>query len=117
MEALAEFRLKGLTTDRIARGYAWNTEWLTVYNYDAFRPEENFNTLLEDMPLEGLWPWPKSAECRESGQGDNEDMVSSKETIDDHSEGEASGRLTPDSTEYDTCLPDYSQLDREQTQF
>ncbi|CAI0646447.1 unnamed protein product [Colletotrichum noveboracense] len=117
MEALAEFRLKGLTTDRIAHGYAWNTEWLTVYNYDAFKPEENFNTLLEDMPLEGLWPWPKSAECRESGQDDNEDMASSKETIDDHSEGETSGRMTPDSTEYGTCLPDYSQLDRQQTQF
>ncbi|KAH0423057.1 hypothetical protein CcaCcLH18_12428 [Colletotrichum camelliae] len=116
LNALAEFRLKDLTADRIVCGYAWNTERLTIYNYNAFKPGENFNTLVEDKPLEGLWPWPKRAECRESGRDDNKGMVGSRGTLHDKSEGGSSGCATPDLTEYDACLPDYSQLESEQTE-
>ena len=111
LNALAEFRLKDRTADRIARSYALNTERLAVYNYDAFKPEENFNILLEDIPLEGLWPWPNRAGRRENGWNENRDVKGGRATLDDNSEGEASGFITPDSTDYDACLHDYSTVD------
>ncbi|KAF9875925.1 hypothetical protein CkaCkLH20_06371 [Colletotrichum karsti] len=59
ISALAGFRLRDLTTDRIARGAAWNSEGLLVYNYNAYKIEDSFNTAHEDLALAGLWPWPK----------------------------------------------------------
>ncbi|KAK7921547.1 hypothetical protein PG985_009569 [Apiospora marii] len=36
-----------------------------IYHYDRKRPRESINCIYDDLPLEGLWPYPRSSENRE----------------------------------------------------
>ena len=38
---------------------AWNWEDDVVYHYRKNAPEENFNAIYDDMPMQGWWPWPR----------------------------------------------------------
>ena len=33
-----------------------------IYAFDAVESGINFNAIYDDMPMEGLWPWPKKSQ-------------------------------------------------------
>lgn len=35
-----------------------------IYHFDRKRPRESINCVYDDLPLEGLWPYPRSSESR-----------------------------------------------------
>ncbi|KAI1075836.1 hypothetical protein F5B20DRAFT_584799 [Whalleya microplaca] len=53
------FELENLTLDLIKVVIAWGLSRRLVYYFNKLRPEMNFNTIYDGMPLEGRWPWPK----------------------------------------------------------
>ncbi|KAK2756013.1 hypothetical protein CKAH01_17227 [Colletotrichum kahawae] len=59
MAELARFRLADLKPSQLVFSWAYNPDGFRVYGYSLFNPEDNFNTICEDMPMEGIWPWPK----------------------------------------------------------
>ncbi|TEA11085.1 hypothetical protein C8034_v008061 [Colletotrichum sidae] len=59
ISALGQFRMHDMRMDRITRTWAWGSNEMKIYNYDAKNPGHNYNTLLEDVALPGDWPWPK----------------------------------------------------------
>ncbi|KAK8038454.1 hypothetical protein PG993_006865 [Apiospora rasikravindrae] len=60
-ETLARIRLCELTHHQVdnctasARG-----KGPRIYHFDRLRPRESINCIYDDLPLEGLWPYPKS---------------------------------------------------------
>ncbi|KAK5991537.1 hypothetical protein PT974_09821 [Cladobotryum mycophilum] len=69
--ALSSFRLHMLSPDMIAASCDRNEEGRYIYNYKFYAPEWNFNTIYDDKPLEGWWPWPKTKQQQEQKQGGN----------------------------------------------
>lgn len=69
-ESMAQFRLSHLSPNNIfsADGYTKKM----VYRYNARNPEKNLNTIYEDMPLKGWWPWPKGPQVDTAGNEDQE---------------------------------------------
>lgn len=62
VDELANFRVvRDLEMCRMFYAWAKNKEDMSVYRYNVFTPERNFNTMHEDMPMKGLWPWPRAA--------------------------------------------------------
>ncbi|KAF6829124.1 hypothetical protein CPLU01_08137 [Colletotrichum plurivorum] len=65
IQTLARFRVSDLQTYIVysamvkAPREACNTHRRTIYLYDENRPERCINTIYDDLPLEGWWPWPK----------------------------------------------------------
>ncbi|KAI0145237.1 hypothetical protein GGR57DRAFT_307578 [Xylariaceae sp. FL1272] len=55
-----------------------------IYHYLHGRPEECYNAIYDEMPLEGLWPWPKK-ESKESSK-DKSDSNATAETIHEHNQ-------------------------------
>lgn len=60
---LSQFRVSDLRPDQ---AYAATVQPLNgkektamLYAYDVGTPEDCFNAIYDDMPLEGWWPWPK----------------------------------------------------------
>ncbi|KAF6841052.1 hypothetical protein CMUS01_03651 [Colletotrichum musicola] len=53
-----------------------------AYCFDSFRPSDSINAIYDDMPLEGLWPWPKrvSGKAKEGDAEKTETELS--ETVD-----------------------------------
>ncbi|KAF5245322.1 hypothetical protein FANTH_7444 [Fusarium anthophilum] len=55
------FRVEHLSADKVSRCYASDISktqcW--AYNFTIDKPEVNANYILDDTPLEGLWPWPR----------------------------------------------------------
>ena len=64
LKTLSAFRLQMLTKQNISTANAWDVRDDVVYNYDHYRPGQNFNCIYDDRPLKGWWPWP-----REDGEG------------------------------------------------
>lgn len=58
LDPVANFRITDLTSENCAQAKAWNRH--LMYFYDKNSPELNINTLLDDQPMEGIWPWPRS---------------------------------------------------------
>ncbi|RSL62227.1 hypothetical protein CEP54_005834 [Fusarium duplospermum] len=53
------FRLHHLTADKVELARVEDEEENTVYCYDVDAPECSANFIYDDMPMDGLWPWPK----------------------------------------------------------
>ncbi|KAF4834816.1 hypothetical protein CGCSCA4_v012811 [Colletotrichum siamense] len=66
MAELARFRLTDLKPSKLVFSWGYNPEGFHVYGYSLFNPKDNFNTIYEDVPLEGIWPWPKEKRIRPS---------------------------------------------------
>ncbi|RSL46185.1 hypothetical protein CEP51_015971 [Fusarium floridanum] len=64
---VANFRLHHLTADKVEMARVEDDEENTVYCYDVDAPDCSANFIYDDMPMDGLWPWPKE-ECEVEGQ-------------------------------------------------
>lgn len=56
---VANFRLHHLTADKVCLARVEDEEEYTVYCYNVDEPERSANFIYDDMPMGGLWPWPK----------------------------------------------------------
>ncbi|UPL02047.1 hypothetical protein LCI18_012981 [Fusarium solani-melongenae] len=102
VKPVASFRLHHLSAENVFTVSVGNHKSYQIYRYDARRPENNANYLYDDMPMEGLWPWPRKEEGlkeeevlkREGGDGDQGKETERKETkegeevVKDEEEGE-----------------------------
>ncbi|EFQ35660.1 hypothetical protein CGRA01v4_09844 [Colletotrichum graminicola] len=65
LTVLSSFTITNINMDTMDGAVACNkvadersaTRW--VYFWDRNYPEDNFNAIYDDMPLEGWWPWPR----------------------------------------------------------
>ncbi|KAF4443144.1 hypothetical protein F53441_11543 [Fusarium austroafricanum] len=80
---VANFRIEDLSSDNVWTVKAEDTskEGSVVYRFSTIFPETNANYILDDTPLEGLWPWPRQNQKVEEKNGDNE------ESVKEHSDG------------------------------
>ncbi|KAF5596207.1 hypothetical protein FPCIR_4129 [Fusarium pseudocircinatum] len=74
------FRVEHLSADKVGRCYVSDVSktrcW--AYNFMINKPEVNANYILDDTPLEGLWPWPRKepfAQGREKEGTEEGDML------------------------------------------
>ncbi|KAL2671348.1 hypothetical protein Neosp_013930 [[Neocosmospora] mangrovei] len=81
-EAVRDFRIQHLSADKVYNAKVLNSDGNTVYYYDMSNPEKNANYLYDDMPMRGLWPFPR----KEEGVKDSE--VSKREGEDGGQEEE-----------------------------
>ncbi|KAF4458852.1 hypothetical protein FALBO_14396 [Fusarium albosuccineum] len=72
---LNKFRLHHLSADKIRLAAAEDEEANTVYQYNASDPEINANYIYDDMPMEGLWPWPREGRMANEEGGENDGEV------------------------------------------
>jgi hypothetical protein len=68
LEILSGFRVSSLASSNVGFGRAWNGKGNIVYEFEAIAPEHAFNAIYDDMPLSGLWPWPRA---KREGDGDD----------------------------------------------
>lgn len=61
---LSRFKIADLTPDMMSWAFAWRKsrqcdgpQWL--YDWDCDEPQDSFNAIYGEMPLDGWWPWPK----------------------------------------------------------
>ncbi|KAF6799554.1 hypothetical protein CSOJ01_12411 [Colletotrichum sojae] len=78
IKVLSQFRVSDLQHHMILRAVAFRSHVSAgslahFKSFDSFRPSNNINAIYDDMPLEGLWPWPKRVS--EGKEGDKEKMV------------------------------------------
>lgn len=59
VKPIANFRLHHLSPDNVFVATAANHESNSVYSYGVRYPDYKANFMYDDMPLDGLWPWPK----------------------------------------------------------
>jgi hypothetical protein len=64
---LVNFRIHHLSAAKVLTASVGDDKEKLMYCYDLDRPEHSFNCVYDDMPLDGLWPWPK----REEKKGEN----------------------------------------------
>lgn len=57
---LSRFRVEGLSADNVGAAVATDRQGNTVYHFSAVSPDDSFNAMYDDMPMEGLWPWPRA---------------------------------------------------------
>ncbi|KAH6621148.1 hypothetical protein B0J18DRAFT_431692 [Chaetomium sp. MPI-SDFR-AT-0129] len=55
-------RLEDLSYENVVTMKATNYQGYSVYRYDAADPNKSYNCIYDDMPMSGLWPWPRDAE-------------------------------------------------------
>ncbi|RSL37944.1 hypothetical protein CEP53_015334 [Fusarium sp. AF-6] len=99
VKPIANFRLHHLSADKVFTVAVGNHESNRVYSYDARRPEDNANYLYDDMPMEGLWPWPRKEDGLkaeealklEGGDGDQGGETEQEETKEDEGGRNAEG--------------------------
>ncbi len=77
-KVLSCFRVSDLSPDLIYAASGLNEVGAVIYYYDALLPGE-INTVYDDMPLAGFWPWPKKepekSRIQAQGQDEGEDWV------------------------------------------
>ncbi|KAI2623086.1 hypothetical protein GGR54DRAFT_596552 [Hypoxylon sp. NC1633] len=59
IEVLTGIRLENWTVDMVRSAYAWGLAKKLIYQYDVAKPRLSFNSIYDDTPLKGWWPWPK----------------------------------------------------------
>ncbi|EQL03501.1 hypothetical protein G6O67_007522 [Ophiocordyceps sinensis] len=57
LSVLSKFRLNQITMDKICLMRAAHKNHC-IYQYKKLHPEDSFNALYDDKPLDGWWPWP-----------------------------------------------------------
>ncbi|KAF4960513.1 hypothetical protein FSARC_10454 [Fusarium sarcochroum] len=66
---VSKFRVDDLSADKVFRAVVGDKSRNFVYHFDLYHPEVNANYILDDMPMEGLWPYPrKHREVEEDGK-------------------------------------------------
>ncbi|KAI2631437.1 hypothetical protein GGS26DRAFT_591314 [Hypomontagnella submonticulosa] len=58
-ELLTKIRLEHLAVERIFHAIAQGDAFETIYEFWKLWPDQCFNAIYDDMPLDGWWPWPK----------------------------------------------------------
>jgi hypothetical protein len=58
-EMLQAFRPENLSMENVSLVYAQNGNGQMVYNYLRRWPENDYNYIYDNKPLQGWWPWPK----------------------------------------------------------
>ena len=56
---LSRFRAESLSADNVGAAVATDKQGNTVYHFSVVSPDDSFNAMYDDMPMEGLWPWPR----------------------------------------------------------
>ncbi|RSL74904.1 hypothetical protein CEP51_011366 [Fusarium floridanum] len=87
-EPVRDFRIHHLSADKVYNAQVLNKDGKAVYYYDTSNPEKNANYIYDDMPMEGLWPFPRKEEGakdqevlkREGEGGDQGEEKERKET-------------------------------------
>ncbi|KAM4067280.1 hypothetical protein HRG_001258 [Hirsutella rhossiliensis] len=59
LSVLSNFKPRQISLGNVHSAWAWNRDKKLTYSYYAIRPGDSFNTIYDDRPLEGWWPWPK----------------------------------------------------------
>ncbi|KAI1458497.1 hypothetical protein F4805DRAFT_141169 [Annulohypoxylon moriforme] len=58
-EVLSGIRLDSWTKDMVQSCQARGLSQHFIYSFDKSKPRCHFNSIYDDMPLKGWWPWPK----------------------------------------------------------
>ncbi|KAI8656461.1 hypothetical protein NCS56_01250200 [Fusarium sp. Ph1] len=83
-EAVRDFRIHHLSADKVHNAMVSNSDGNPVYYYDVLNPEKNANYIYDDMPMSGLWPFPR----KEDGAKDQEVSKREREDRDQKEEEE-----------------------------
>ncbi|KAK9416593.1 hypothetical protein SUNI508_09699 [Seiridium unicorne] len=59
LTTLRGIRLDTISFRNVNSAYAYGVSGKSVYQYTRWAPDEAFNAIYDDMPLEGWWPWPR----------------------------------------------------------
>lgn len=62
---LGAFRLQDLAQETVYSTTGLDTRGRPLYKFSALRPGDNFNAIFDDLPLPGMWPWPKVEEVQD----------------------------------------------------
>lgn len=57
---LSRFRVESLSAHNVGAAVATDRQGNTVYHFSVVSPDDSFNAIYDDMPMEGLWPWPRA---------------------------------------------------------
>jgi len=79
-QVLSRFHVSDLSQDMVYCAWAENKRGEHIYLYDASAPEHSYNTIYDDMPMSGWWPWPKPKEEAASSEVAEADGWESVET-------------------------------------
>ncbi|KAK1712655.1 hypothetical protein BDP67DRAFT_516440 [Colletotrichum lupini] len=73
IQVLSQFDMAKLRPEQAYTAIAWSSFHPShfIYNFERLAPSRNYNSIYDDMPLEGWWPWPK----RQSDAGDKPDSA------------------------------------------
>lgn len=71
MRPLASFRVGHLSASKVGVARVEDEEENTVYCYNVDEPERSANFIYDDMPMGGLWPWPKEEYVAEGQSEEN----------------------------------------------
>ncbi|KAI1370863.1 hypothetical protein F4677DRAFT_464873 [Hypoxylon crocopeplum] len=58
-EVVSGIRLDNWTIDMVRTAKALGLSRKLIYQFDNSRPRYHLNSIYDDMPLKGWWPWPK----------------------------------------------------------
>ncbi|RSL49476.1 hypothetical protein CEP54_012422 [Fusarium duplospermum] len=64
-EPVRDFRIHDLSADKVYNTQVLNKAGYAVYFYNRSKPEKSANYIYDDMPMKGLWPFPR----KEEGKG------------------------------------------------
>ncbi|KAH9987442.1 hypothetical protein F4779DRAFT_285264 [Xylariaceae sp. FL0662B] len=56
----SKIRLDSWTPDMVKVCWSWGLSGKGIYQFDTRAPQDAYNTIYDDMPLKGWWPWPKT---------------------------------------------------------
>ncbi|XDG04639.1 hypothetical protein ABKA04_004254 [Annulohypoxylon sp. FPYF3050] len=60
LKTLGDMRLENLSMEDIHYVRAWSSGRKgLIYGYEAKHPQNSYNVIYDDMPMEGWWVWPK----------------------------------------------------------
>jgi hypothetical protein len=57
---ISEFRIEQVSFDKVDTALALNMDGMPAYTFHLNKSHMNFNAILDDYPLSGLWPWPRN---------------------------------------------------------
>ncbi|PHH60122.1 hypothetical protein CDD80_1672 [Ophiocordyceps camponoti-rufipedis] len=63
LSTLSNFRIEHLTVEAIQLAEAWNRQGEPVYAFHCEYPNQSWNAIYDDMPMKGLWPWPRDSKA------------------------------------------------------
>lgn len=59
---LSQFQMpQSLSAENVGVAVGFDRSGQRIYGFSVVDPDENFNAVYDDMPLNGWWPWPRRA--------------------------------------------------------